>query len=610
MPGTPQSLDGTSLDLTRLAQAYAEGALTPSSLIEEVLARIAHRGADPVWISRTPEGEVRRRAAELTALSVAARAALPLYGVPFAVKDNIDVAGLATTAGCPAFAYTPERSATAVARLEAAGAICLGKTNLDQFATGLVGVRSPYGVPANAFDPAYIPGGSSSGSAVAVASGLCSFALGTDTAGSGRVPASFNNIVGIKPTRGMIPCTGLVPACRSLDCISVFALTAGDAYAALDVAAGDDPADAFARAGEQRPLPGGCRLRVGVPRDSDLRFFGDEAAKALFAAAVAKASALGAQCVEIDYTPFAEAAALLYQGPWVAERLAAVERFLAEQPDAFWPVTRKIIEGAHDYAAVDAFKAAYRLETLRKATAKVWHDIDVMLLPTAGTIYTLDELEAEPVTLNTNLGFYTNFVNLLDLCGIALPAGFLPNGLPWGITFLAPAWSDRALAKLGQAWQRSSGLALGATGAMLPDEPALTPPAGEVDLAVVGAHLTGQPLNRELVALGGRLKSCCRTAPEYRLYALKGTMPEKPGLVRVADGGVTDGGAGIELEVWRMTDTAFGRFVAAVPPPMAIGTVRLDDGSAVKGFLCEPAALAGSPDITAFGGWRAYRAAK
>ena len=598
MPGTPQRLD-----LTSLRRAYDEAALTPATLIEDVLARIAARGEDPVWISRAPEAGLRGRAEALAALTPAERKALPLCGIPFAVKDKSDVAGLPTTAGCPAFAYTPQRSATAVARLEAAGAICLGKTNLDQFATGLVGVRSPYGVPANPFDPAYIPGGSSSGSAVAVSAGLCSFALGTDTAGSGRVPASFNNIVGIKPTRGMIPCTGLVPACRSLDCISVFALTAGDAYAALDVAAGDDPADAYARAGEQVALRGGCNLRIGVPRSGDLRFFGDEAAEALFAGAVEKASALGARLVEIDFTPFAETAALLYQGPWVAERLAAVEDFLKRQPDAFWPVTRKIIEGAHNYAAVDAFKAAYRLETLRKATSGVWQDIDVMLLPTAGTIYTKAQLDADPVTLNTNLGFYTNFVNLLDLCGIALPAGFLPSGLPWGVTFLAPAWSDRALARLGQSWQRSSGLALGATGSPLPDEPALAPPGGEGDLAVGGAHLTGQPLNRELVALGARLRRAGRTAADYRLHALNGTTPEKPGLVRVVEGG-----AAIEIEVWRMSTTAFGRFVAAVPPPMAIGTLKLDDGSMVKGFLCEPAALAGSPDITAFGGWRAYRA--
>lgn len=600
MSGAPRSLD-----LTSLARAYGDGASSPSDVIGEVLGRIAARGADPVWISRAPEGEVTARAAALTALPAAERRNLPLYGIPFAVKDNIDVAGMPTTAACPAFAYTPERSATAVARLEAAGAICLGKTNLDQFATGLVGVRSPYGVPANPFDPAYIPGGSSSGSAVAVSAGLCSFALGTDTAGSGRVPASFNNIVGIKPTRGMIPCTGVVPACRSLDCVSVFALTAGDAHAVLDVAAGDDPRDPYARAGEQLPLRGGCNLRVGVPGPDQLQFFGDDGAKALFAGAVDKASALGARLVEIDYAPFAETAALLYQGPWVAERLAAVEDFLKARPDAFWPVTRRIVEGAHGYAAVDAFKAAYRLEALRKATAPVWQDIDAMLLPTAGTIYTTARLEAEPVTLNTHLGFYTNFVNLLDLCGIALPAGFLPNGLPWGVTFLAPAWRDRALARLGQSWQRSSGLTLGATGAALPDEPALAPPAGEVDLAVVGAHLSGQPLNGELLALGARLRRCCRTSPDYRLHALNGTVPEKPGLVRVAEGG-----AAIEIEVWRMSTPAFGRFVAEVPPPMAIGTLKLDDGSSVKGFLCEPGALAGSPDITAFGGWRAYRAAR
>lgn len=594
-----------SLALSSLGAAYADGTATPVSVIEDVLARIGERDEDAVWIEKAAAADLRRRAEELAGLPAEARARMPLYGIPFAVKDNIDVAGLPTTAGCPAFAYRPERSATVVQRLEAAGAICLGKTNLDQFATGLVGVRSPYGVPANPFDAAYVPGGSSSGSAVAVAAGLCSFALGTDTAGSGRVPASFNNIVGLKPTRGMIPCTGVVPACRSLDCVSIFALTAADADAVLGVAAGDDPADPFARDGGQRPLPEGCRLRIGVPRREQLRFFGDEAAAALFAAAVERASAMGARLVEIDFAPFAETAALLYQGPWVAERLAAIEGFLAEQPDAVWPVTRKIIEAAHNYAAVDAFKAAYRLEALRKATAGVWRDIDAMLLPTAGTIFSLAQLEAEPVARNTDLGFYTNFVNLLDLCGIALPAGFLPGGLPWGITFLASAWHDRALARLGQAWQRGSGLTLGATGAALPEELALAPVAGEVELAVVGAHLTGQPLNGELVALGARLKTACRTAPAYRLYALAGTVPEKPGLVRVAEGGEA-----IEVEVWRLTAAAFGRFTAAVPPPMAIGTVQLGDGSWVKGFVCEPVALAGAADITRLGGWRAYRAAR
>jgi allophanate hydrolase len=593
--------DVLPLDLTRLKAAYATGALSPSRLVEALLPRLAASDGDAVWIARVPAGSLRARAAAVEAMPEVERG--PLWGVPFATKDNIDVTGLPTTAACPAFAYMPKRSATAIDRLVAAGAILVGKTNLDQFATGLVGVRSPYGVARNPFDAAFIPGGSSSGSAVAVAAGLVSFALGTDTAGSGRVPAAFGNIVGLKPTKGMIPTKGVVPACRSLDCVSIFALTAADAASVLEVAGGFDPGDPFSRQGGQRPGRGFTELKIGVLASAQREFFGDDAARAIHDGALERARALGARLVEVDLAPFLVAAELLYAGPWVAERTAAVGEFLAARPDAFWPTTRAVIETGRRFTAVDAFTAQYRLAELARAAAAVWDRVDVLLLPTAPTIYRVDELAAEPILLNSRLGTYTNFVNLLDLCALALPAGFRPDGLPLGVTLLAPAWSDRMLAGLGQAWQRATGLPLGATGAALPDERDL-PVAGphEVELAVVGAHLSGGALNHELLRADARLLRTTRTANCYRLYALAGTQPLRPGMVR----GPGEAGDGIEVEVWALPVPAFGALVARIPPPLAIGTVELADGSRVKGFLCEDHAIDAAGDITAHGGWRAY----
>jgi allophanate hydrolase len=413
------------LDLTRLRAAYAAGSLSPCRLVERLLPRLAASDADAVWITRVPDGELRARAAALEQMPAAERGAL--WGVPFAVKDNIDVAGLPTTAACPDFAYLPPRSTT-----------------------GLVGVRSPYGVARNPFDSAFVPGGSSSGSAVAVAAGLATFALGTDTAGSGRVPAAFNNIVGLKPTKGLIPTQGVVPACRSLDCVSIFALTAADADAVLAVAGGFEPADPFSRTAPQRPAHGFAGLALGVPKPEQRLFFGDAAAEALYAAALARATGLGARLVEIDLAPFLETAALLYAGPWVAERAAAVGKFLATHPDSVWPTTRAVIETASRFSAVDAFEGAYRLAELTRATEPVWQEVDALLLPTAPTIYRVAELAAEPILLNSRLGTYTNFVNLLDLAALALPAGFRPDGMPLGVTLVAPAWSDLLLAGLGQ----------------------------------------------------------------------------------------------------------------------------------------------------------------
>lgn len=589
-----------SLDLASLRAAYAAGRLTPSRLVDEILRRNAAHADPAIWIHLLPRDELLALAGRLDPV---APASLPLYGVPFAIKDNLDLAGAPTTAACPDFKYLPAASAEVVRRLVAAGAIPVGKTNLDQFATGLVGVRSPYGVPRNPFDAAVIPGGSSSGSAVAVAAGLVSFALGTDTAGSGRVPAGLNNLVGYKPTRGALSTRGLVPACRSLDCVSIFALTCADAAAVAALAEGFDPADPWSRR-PAPPEPWPAALRIGVLAPADREFCGDEEAGRGYTAALARLPDLCATRVEIDFTPFRETAALLYQGPWVAERWAALREFHTARPDAFLPVTAGIIAGARALGAADAFAGFHRLETLRRRAAAEWEKMDVLLLPTAPRPYTLADVAADPLLPNTRLGTYTNFVNLLDLAGVAVPAGFRRDGLPHGVTFLAPAWRDRDLLALGARWHDLIGGRLGAT--TFPHEPRVhcVPPAPRPDtvrLAVVGAHLSGLPLNHQLTERRAQLVWTGRTAPAYRLYALPGTQPPKPGLLRVAEDG-----AAIAVEVWAMPVAAFGSFVAAVPPPLSIGTVNLENGDAVKGFLCEPAALAGAADITALGGWRAY----
>ncbi|HEY8993844.1 MAG TPA: allophanate hydrolase [Lacunisphaera sp.] len=598
-----------SLDLNSLRAAYAAGTLTPTQLVDEVLHRLDTYGDKAVWIHRLSREELLAHARRVEARGPTAQ---PLYGVPFAIKDNIDLAGVPTTAACPEFAYTPAASATVVQRLLDAGAIPIGKTNLDQFATGLVGVRSPYGVPRNPFHPDMIPGGSSSGSACAVAAGLVSFSLGTDTAGSGRVPASFQNLVGVKPTRGWFSTNGVVPACRSLDCPSVFALTVSDATAVTQIAAGYDAADPFSR-----PAPSACRsllagdaFRFGVPAAGQLEWFGDAQNPALFADAVRRLESLGGTRVEIDFTPFRDAARLLYEGPWVAERWSAVRAFHAKNANALFPVTRKIIEGGATPLAVDAFEALYKLAALRRQADTTWEKIDTLVLPTAASIYTRAQLEAEPIKLNSQLGHYTNFANLLDTAAIAVPAGFRPDGLPFGITLFGPAWTDAKLSALGDAFADTTTRPLGATGIVspvggVPPPRAFAPTAPvRVLLAVVGAHLRGQPLNHQLTSRHAEFIRATHTADCYQLFALAGTKPPKPGLRRA-----TSGPAGkIEVEVWSLTPEAFGSFTAEVPAPLAIGTVQLADGTSVKGFVCEPEGFAGARDITAFGGWRAYLA--
>jgi len=589
------TFDGTAFDMTVRG---AVAAASPVAAVTAAYARIrAYQAIDPaVWVALVPEDQALAAARALEAEGPLGK---PLYGVPFAVKDNIDTVGLPTTAACPAYAYQPAEDAPVVARLKAAGAILVGRTNMDQFATGLVGTRSPHGAPRCVVDRAYISGGSSSGSGVAVAAGLVAFALGTDTAGSGRVPAAFNTIVGIKPTRGLLSTRGVVPACASLDCVTVFARTVGDGDRVRRVAEGFDPADPWSRAPRPVPLPP-CP-RIGVLASADRDFAGDQAAAALYAAAIDRARGLGWDVVEIDYAPFRDAAALLYTGPWVAERAVAVGDFIRANASACDPTVAGIVLGGDRYSARDAFDGIARLKALRRQAERQWETMDALLLPTAPTQYRVADVEADPVRLNATLGLYTNFVNLFDLAAVAVPGGVRPpggekGGLPFGVTLIGPAFSDGALANLGDTLHRSRDDAA----------PLVRGHDGTVHLAVVGAHLRGQPLSHHLSQRGAAFLRTDRTAPDYRLYALADTVPAKPGLVH------TPGyqGPGLEVEVWALSHAAFGAVTAEVPPPLAIGTVTLADGRTIKGFVCEPAGLDGAEEITGYGGWRAWRAAR
>ncbi|MDQ1507901.1 MAG: allophanate hydrolase [Actinomycetota bacterium] len=589
----------------------------PVARIDEVYDRIEADGRPGVWISLVPRREARRRAEELAREGPAGR---PLYGVAFAVKDNIDVAGMATTAACPARTEPAAAHAPVVARLLDAGAVLIGKTNLDQFATGLTGTRSPYGIPDSVVAPGFIAGGSSSGSAVAVAAGYAAFALGTDTAGSGRVPAACNGIVGLKPTRGIVSTRGVLPACRSFDSVSIFAPDVAGAVAVLDVIAAFDPADPYSRRWDRAAAPAvtgddgpgaatappgrdgrspagdlatGGR-RVGVPRRGRWEFFGDVGFEKAYQDGLTRLEGLGAELVEIDLDPFVEAGRLLYGTGLVAERLTAIGPWLASHPDAVHPVVAEILRGAERFTGADVHAARHRLAELRRDCAPAWVDVDVLALPTTGTTFTIEEALADPIGSSMNLGHYTNFVNLLDLCAVAFPAGARSDGVPFGLTLVAPAHHDLEAAALAA---RFTGEAVagarsgnGAAGAH----------REEVLLVVVGAHLRGQPLEHQLLDLGGRFLTATRTAPCYRLFALR-SEPPKPGLVRVEDGG-----ASIEAEVWALPVAGFGAFVAAVPSPLAIGTVHLADGWSAPGFLCESVAAYTAPDITETGGWRAY----
>ncbi|MHB8247506.1 MAG: allophanate hydrolase [Acidithiobacillus sp.] len=590
----------TSLYIHNLLSAYRSGRLTPTILVEQLLERSARHTDHAIWITPPQRERLLERARELEGRGMEG---LPLYGVPFAIKDNIDLAGVPTTCACPDFAYTPKTSATVVQKLLDAGAIAMGKTNLDQFATGLNGTRSPYGACRNAFDPDYISGGSSAGSAVAVALGLASFSLGTDTAGSGRVPAAFNNLVGLKPSCGLLSTAGVVPACRSLDSVSIFALSAQDAQEVFAAVQGEDQSDPYSRTPQPHGFDFGYapRFRFGVPADKDLNFFGDHEYAQMFDAAVARLESLGGERVELDFAPFLETARLLYGGPWVAERYQAIRSFIDANPDALFPVTRDITLGGAKPLAADAFAALYRLRELKRECDCIWPQVDCVITPTSGTIFTRAEALAEPVARNTDLGYYTNFMNLLDYAAVAVPAGFRADGLPFGVTLFAPAHQDVPLLHLAERWQLADPAPIGAMETMPP--PVKTGPAavpsGQVRVAVVGAHLSGLPLNQQLTSRGARLISETSTAPCYRLYAL--ADGKRPGLIRVAHGG-----AAIDCELWELPAAAFGSLVAGIPAPLGIGTVELADGSAVSGFLCEGIGITNASDITRFGGWRAY----
>jgi allophanate hydrolase len=608
MQGSPDA-SAIALDFSSLRAAYQAGTLTPTELVRQLDLSIERKSLPGIWIHRVP-GESLRHAARLIEGRQKAGADLPLYGIPFAVKDNIDVEGIPTTAACPDFTYTARRTATVVNRLVAAGALLIGKTNLDQFATGLVGTRSPYGIPVNPFDERRVAGGSSSGSAVAVARGEVSFALGTDTAGSGRVPAAFNNLVGLKPSCGVLSTHGLVPACRSLDCISVFALTCEDARLVAKVSAGYDAQDPYSRpeAGtvswaERGVSPG---FLFWVPRPEDVAAHCDEPTRRAFEIAVAHLEALGGRPRWIDLSPFFEAARLLYGGPWIAERLEGLEDFILQKPDALLPVTRGIFETGGIWKATELFTAQHRLEALKRSVSPLWENAAVLLLPTAPIFPRIDEVEADPVGLNTKLGAYTNFVNLLDLAAVAVPTGMRSDGLPSGATLVGPWGADAQLLSIASLLHRKSSDTIGATGKSLPE---ISPPsqAAAVDsirVAVVGAHLSGEPLNHQLVSLGARLLRACKTAPRYRLYVLPATKPAKPGLVHSADG---QPGFAIEIEVWELPRTAFGAFFSYVAAPLCIGTIEIEDGQKVPGFLCEAYAIAEAREISELGGWRAYR---
>ncbi len=594
----PPMYSFNSFLISDLLEGYRARRFTPTQVIESAIRRADRAAERHVWITRLTRERLLDYAQWVEQHVVEE---LSLYGVPFVIKDNIDLAGVPTTAGCAEFSYVPAQSSAVVQKLLDAGAIPLGKTNLDQFATGLVGTRSPYGSCRNSFNSNFISGGSSSGSAVAVATGLASFALGTDTAGSGRVPAAFNNIVGLKPSCGRISTRGVVPACRSLDSVSIFAMTTEDAAQVLSVAEGFDSEDPYSRNLGDMPIRD---QRFGVPRRDQLQFFDDLDYARLFDEAVARIQSIGGSVSEIDFAPFLDAARLLYEGPWVAERYAAVEEFIDRHPGAMHPVTRHVIAAGKSPSAVDLFKAQYRLMSLQRATEKVWDRVDVILTPTAGTIYERARVDEAPISLNTTLGYYTNYMNLLDLAGVAIPAGFRRDGLPFGVTLVGPKATDHALLALAGRLRRVLVTRLGAMELSMPavSEVSRRPVArGFIEIAVCGAHMEGLPLNHQLRDRGGFFIRAVRTMPHYRLYALPGGPPHRPGLLRVRNGG-----AMIDVEVWAIRLADFGSFLEGVSEPLGIGKIELEDGEKVLGFLCESCAADGSTDITASGGWRTY----
>ncbi|WP_433695880.1 allophanate hydrolase [Paraburkholderia phenoliruptrix] len=595
----------TSFDLrlSTLRDHYRSGETTPRALVAQVLARAASLNDEyRLFIRLLSEAELEPYLARLDEFNADS---LPLYGVPFAIKDNIDLAGIPTTAACPAFAYVPAESATLVAQLVALGAVPIGKTNLDQFATGLNGTRSPYGKCRNSVLPDYPSGGSSSGSSLAVALGVASFALGTDTAGSGRVPAALNNLVGLKATKGLLSTAGVVPACRTLDCVTYFTATAQEASELFALTASADPADAYSRANPQwndaSAFGKPANFRFGVPQQ--LEFSGCNESPALLARVRSTLEAIGGEAIEIDFEPFLEAARLLYEGPWVAERYSVVGPLMEAQPDAVLPVIRDVLEKAPGASAVELFRAQYRLQELKKQCDAVLDGLDCVLTPAFPRPVTLAELEEDPVGANSLLGYYTNFMNLLDYAAVAVPGGFMKNGLPWGATLFGRAFTDQYVLGVAASLQQALGLpTVGGNSCNYP-LPAARARNDRVRIVVCGAHLEGLPLNGQLTRRGARLVKRTTSSPDYRLYALPGGGIRRPAMARVREGG-----AAIAVEVWELPSMELGSFIGAIPAPLGLGKVELADGTWETGFVCEQNGLHDAVDITHAGGWRAWLA--
>jgi allophanate hydrolase len=599
-------LHSSDLRLDSVRAAYQDGRQTPRQLILALREKAAALNPDyHLFIHLLSAAELEPY---LAALEHRDLTELPLYGVPFAIKDNIDLAGIPTTAACPAFAYTPERSATIVEQLIGLGAIPLGKTNLDQFATGLNGSRSPYGACPNSVLAEYPSGGSSAGSSLAVALGVASFALGTDTAGSGRVPAALNNLVGLKASKGLISTAGVVPACRTLDCVTTFTATAREASQLLGLVARLDPHDEYSRSsplwndasafGAPRPF------RFGVPRAQDLAFFGCEQGPLLFGDAIDHLTAMGGEAVTLDLSPFLEAARLLYDGPWVAERYSVAGELMEQNPEAVLPVIRAVLSKAPAVTGVQTFRAHYRLQALKALCDKALVGLDCVVTPSIGRPVTLAELEAEPVLRNSELGYYTNFMNLLDYAAVAVPSAFMDNGLPWGVTLFGRVFTDHYLLSLADALQRHTGLPVIGGHAPNLSAPATVARNDMARLVVCGAHLDGLALNWQLKQRGGRLLEVTQSSADYQLYALAGGPPFRPGMLRVAQGGVA-----IAVEVWELPSSELGSFLTGIPAPLGLGKVQLADGRWESGFICEPYGLEGATDISHLGGWRAYLSA-
>ncbi len=586
----------SSMSLAALRDAYAQG-MQVVDLVQTLLPRLSASDAAHVWTHRSSAQSLLAQAEQLDRQGPQGK---PLFGIPFAVKDNLHVAGLPTSNGCAANLELATDTAPAVSRLLEAGALLLGKTNMDQFAMGLVGTRSPFGACRNPFNEAYIAGGSSSGSALALSLGLASFSLGTDTAGSGRVPAALNDLVGLKPTRGRISSRGLIPSCRSLDCISLFAHNLADAWEVLNHIEGQDTEDPYSRlACGIPPTPAAASWIVGVPLAGQLECFGDEEARMLFQARLEALAALPEVRLQaVDISLFLTAGQLLYEGPWIAERYASVGQLYEKAPDTVLPVISKLLDRAHDFSAQDGFMAMNKLQTLHAHTTQVWQSVHALLLPTVPSVPTLAQVQAEPISCNTRLGHYTHFVNLLDCAALAVPAGYWSSGVPYGVSLIGPAWSEARLCQLATA--------IGHTGRQTS---AFTPSCyldrHERLLCVCGGHMRGLALNHQLLTLGGRFLEETRSATHYRMLLLDAEDPPRPGLIRTEGGGMPQA-----VELWALPVEALGKLLSLLPQALALGPVELADGRWVSGFVCQAAPGSAHPDITAYGGWRAYLAAK